>query len=186
MHHRYWHPPPARDVRRDGIGVKPPHGRREAEEFYGWHVDLYQTDSGTASAAWERDKIISIPLPAPLRYAGRPVNTMRVHHKLAGVFHDVYADIFRNALWHAVESYAGAYCFRLIRGGDSLSMHAFGAAVDHDPARNPLGAHPNDTYFGSTPAGAAVREIFKRHQFTWGGSFQGRKDCMHWQWGTGL
>ena len=162
-----------------------PHGRREAEEFYGWTPLLYQSEAGTAAAAWERDKIISVPLPAAMRYAGQPVRSIRVHHKLAGVFHDVYAEIFRAALWHCVESYAGAYEFRLIRGGASLSMHAFGAAVDHDPERNPLGSHPNDCYFGSTPEGAAVVRIFRKWGFTWGGTFKGRKDCQHFQFSSG-
>lgn len=166
-------------------GVKAPHGRPAIEEFYGWDPAAYMRDDGTAATAWQRDKMVSIPLPAEMRYAGRPVRSMRVHRKLAGVFAEAYAAIHRAGLWHAVESYAGAYEFRLIRGGDSLSMHGFGAAVDHDPARNPLGAPPDKCYFGSTPEGAAVVRMFKASGFTWGGDFQGRKDCMHFQFGSG-
>lgn len=166
--------------------MKAPHGRREAEEFYGWNPAIYQREDGTAATAWERDKIISIPLPAQMRFADRPVNSIRVHHKLVGPFHDVFADIYRAALWHVVVPYGGGYVFRLIRGGESLSMHAFGAAIDIDPVRNPLGAHPNDTYMGSTPSGGEVVRIFEKHGFLWGGKFRGRSDAQHFQFGTGL
>ena len=136
--------------------------------------------------AWERDKIISIPLPAPMRYGPYPVKSIRIHHKLVGPFHDAFSDIYRAALWHVVESYGGGYNFRLIRGGGNLSMHAFGAAIDIDPEHNPLGASPNECSLGSTPAGTAVVRLFEKNGFSWGGKFSGRKDCQHFQYGSGL
>ncbi len=166
------------------IHLVPPHGERAIAEFYGWNPDLYLEDA-TPAAAWERDMIVRLPLPQPMTYAGRPVRTIRVHRKLQGIFAGVYDQIFKAALWHVVEPYAGAFEFRLIRGGQSLSMHAFGAAVDHDPGRNPLGAPPASCRFGNTPEGAAVVRIFERNGFLWGGRFQGRKDCMHFQFGSG-
>lgn len=166
----------------------PPHGERAIVEFYGWNPSIYLEDA-TPSAAWERDAIVRLSLPQPMRFGDGvravPVRKIAVHKRLAGIFAGVYDDIWKRGLWHVVEPFSGAYVFRLIRGGESLSMHAFGAAVDHDAANNPLGAPTEKTRFGSTPEGMAVVRIFERHGFMWGGRFQGRKDAMHFQFGSG-
>lgn len=167
-------------------GLTPPHGRDQANDFYGWNPHVYMTDEGRPADRWERDQIVSLRLVAPMSFIGKPVRSIRVHKRLVGVFAAVYDTIFRAGLWHVVVPYAGAYEFRLIRGGDELSMHAFGAAVDHDPARNPLGAPPERCRFGNAPEGAAVVSIFESFGFTWGGTFRGRKDCMHFQFGSGV
>lgn len=164
--------------------LRPPHGEDEIRAFYGWRDDYLLAD-GTPEREWERDHIRPARLPAPLKFIGRPVHTLRVHKRLVERFESVYREILSAGLWAAVETYAGAYTFRLVRGGASLSMHAYGAAVDHDPARNPLGAEPDTTFYGSAPEGQAVVQIFEEHGFLWGGRFKGRKDAMHFQWGTG-
>lgn len=161
-----------------------PHGEEAVRAFYGWR-DEYLLADGTPAREWERDNIRPARVPAPLKFAGRPVNTLRVHRLLVDRFESVYNEIHHVGLWPAVESYAGAYAFRLIRGGESLSMHSYGAAVDHDPFRNPLGAPPERCFFGNTEAGRAVVRIFEAHGFFWGGKFQGRKDGMHFQFATG-
>jgi hypothetical protein len=162
----------------------PPHGERAIVEFYGWNAATFLQDA-TPSVAWEREMMVRVDLPQPMRFGGAPVKTITVHTKLAGVFTGVYEQIFRAGLWSVVEPFSGAYCFRLIRGGESLSMHAFGAAVDHDSARNPLGAATSDCRFGNTPEGRDVVKIFERNGFMWGGRFQNRKDGMHFQYGSG-
>jgi hypothetical protein len=164
--------------------VRAPNGEEEVRAFYGWRDEFLMAD-GTPAREWERDNIRPARMPAPLKFAGRPVQTLRVHRLLVDRFESVYNEIHHVGLWEAVESYAGSYAFRLIRGGESLSMHSYGAAVDHDPARNPLGAPPEQCFYGNTDAGRAVVRIFKAHGFAWGGDFHGRKDSMHWQFATG-
>lgn len=164
--------------------VRAPHGEDEVRAFYGWK-DEYLLADGTPIREWERDNIRPARVPAPLRFAGRPVQTLRVHRLLVDRFESVYNEIHHVGLWSAVESYAGAYAFRLIRGGESLSMHAYGAAIDHDPLHNQLGAAPEHCSFGNTEAGRAVVRIFEAHGFFWGGKFRGRPDGMHFQFATG-
>lgn len=161
-----------------------PHGEDAVRAYFGWRDEFLQPD-GTPVPEWERDFIRPARVPLPLRFAGRAVSTVRVHRLLVDRFESVYNEIGHAGLWAAVESYGGAYAFRLIRGGDSLSMHSYGAAVDHDPLNNPLGVAPERCSFGNSDAGRAVVRIFEAHGFFWGGKFQGRKDGMHFQFATG-
>lgn len=163
-----------------------PHGREEANEFFGWNPDRYLDAEGEPYRAWEGDNIRSARLPEPLLYLGKRVTSIRVHRLLVPVFEGLYAEIWKAKLWDPIKVYGGAYNFRLIRGGDELSMHAFGAAVDHDPAANPLGAPGEKCRLGNTVEGRAVVAIFRAWGFFWGGEFRGRKDCQHFQFGVGL
>lgn len=164
--------------------LRPPHGEDEIRAFYGWRDEFLLAD-GTPILEWERDEIRPARMPTPLKFAGQDVRTIRVHRVLVDRFESVYNEIHHAGLWGSVQPYGGAYTFRVIRGGTSLSMHAFGAAVDHDPIHNPLGAAPEDCSFGNTADGRAVVRIFKAHGFTWGGEFRGRRDGMHFQFGSG-
>lgn len=165
--------------------VAPPDGYDAIAEFYGWRPEDYLKPDGRVSQLWEAVALARAPLPEPLSYAGRPVTALRCHRKLVPVFTEVYREIHAAGVWSAVRVYAGCYEPRLIRGGDMWSMHTFGAAVDHDPVRNPLKAPPEECFFGNTEEGQRVVAIFRSHGFLWGGDFKGRKDCMHFQFGTG-
>jgi hypothetical protein len=74
--------------------------------------------------------------------------------------------------------YGGTYNYRRISGSSNLSLHAFGAAIDLDPDHNPLGM-PWRADAGMMPM--EVVEIFEAEGWKWGGRFQSRKDCMHFQ-----
>jgi hypothetical protein len=97
----------------------------------------------------------------------------------------VFEEIAYGDLWHVVERYGGGFAPRLVRGGGDYSMHTFALAWDFDPDRNPLAAKPEDTFIGGTTDGQKVVDIFTRWGFLWGGYFDGRKDCQHFQWCTG-
>ena len=69
--------------------------------------------------------------------------------------------------------YNGIVQYRSIRGfAGHLSAHAWGLAIDLNASRFPLGStkeqHPG------------VLKAFADAGFVWGGSFQSRKDPMHW------
>ncbi len=79
----------------------------------------------------------------------------------------------RNALrW--VTSYGGCWNYREIRGGQDLSVHSWGAAIDLMTATNALGE------YGDMPW--VVVEAFEFFGFTWGGRW-GRPDFQHFQSG---
>lgn len=69
-------------------------------------------------------------------------------------------------------SWGGSFNFRPVRGGQALSMHAYGIAVDIDPAHNALNTE------GRMPD--AVVKMFERRGWYWGGRFS-RKDPMHFE-----
>lgn len=165
--------------------MRAPHGVDDINAFYGWRPHVYMLENGTPSGAWMADAIRHAVLPAPMSYIGHPVKTIQVHRKLLDRFEHTYGEIHKAGLWHVVVPFAGAYNFRLVRGGATLSLHAFGAAVDHDVERNPLGADPSVCSFGNTAEGQAVVAIFKKNGYTWGGDFQLRKDCQHFQFASG-
>ena len=73
--------------------------------------------------------------------------------------------------------FGGAYNFRLMRGSLKLSMHAYGCAIDLDPASNALGRPYKET-LGMMPM--AVVEIFEAEGAIWGGRWK-RPDCQHFQ-----
>lgn len=82
------------------------------------------------------------------------------------------------------------YACRLMRGGSSYSVHAWGAAIDTNTARNPWG----QTYWNGRGAngvdyGRYLPDMFRApypgHRFYWGLNFSGTKDPMHFQYVTG-
>jgi len=71
------------------------------------------------------------------------VKTFRCHEKVATPLTTIY----REAAKHygekefrklGLDLFGGCYNYRNMRGGTSLSTHAYGVAVDHDPERNQL------------------------------------------------
>jgi hypothetical protein len=71
----------------------------------------------------------------------------------------------------------GGYNLRNIRGGHTLSQHAFGNAIDINPGENPMGTGPLKT---NLPAD--ISDIAAKHGLIWGGDWHNRKDPMHFEW----
>lgn len=69
----------------------------------------------------------------------------------------------------------GAFCCRPIGGTNTASNHSWGLAIDLNWNENPftrdVNAHRTIT--------SQVVDIWKRHGFTWGGDWSGKKDFMH-------
>lgn len=111
-----------------------------------------------------------------------PVKGVRVNIRCADSLAVVFAAIWAAAnqdqavidRW-GLNLFGGAYTFRPMRGGMTLSMHAYGCAVDFDPARNAFGSkNPN---FSKCPA---VLSAFAAEGWVWGGEWK-RPDGQHWQ-----
>ncbi|MEI7507846.1 MAG: M15 family metallopeptidase [Flavobacterium sp.] len=76
-----------------------------------------------------------------------------------------------------VSVFSGSYNYRVMRGGNVLSMHAYGCAIDLDAPRNWF--HDQNPHFEKVPQ---VLRAFEDEGWTWGGSWSGRsKDGMHFQ-----
>ncbi|WP_202913241.1 M15 family metallopeptidase [Acuticoccus sediminis] len=69
----------------------------------------------------------------------------------------------------------GGYNNRNIAGTNTLSNHAFGNAIDINPAQNPMG----DRLVTDLPVNVA--ELARKHGLSWGGNWQSRKDAMHFE-----
>lgn len=66
---------------------------------------------------------------------------------------------------------------RRIRGGSGWSQHAYGNAIDINPAENPMGYGPLKTDLPNN-----VSDMAAKYGLTWGGDWRNRKDAMHFEW----
>jgi hypothetical protein len=90
----------------------------------------------------------------------------------------------------AVDYGVYGYNCRYIRGSTSWSTHAFGAAVDTNTARNPVGQTTwNGVGADGVDYGRYIPEVWKGaypgHNFHWGIHFSTTPDPMHFQYVTG-
>jgi hypothetical protein len=140
--------------------------------------------NGSASPTWERANLTIIPAPWKLvtSWDGTLVRGIRIHQLCANSLQTVLESIWKASgqdekqirAW-GMHLYGGGYNYRLMRGSNQLSMHAWGCAVDFDPAKNGFG--------DSTPAFAnhkPVLKAFADEGWTWGGRWA-KPDGMHWQ-----
>lgn len=128
---------------------------------------------------WRR-LILSEPVrfPAAVRYSGTGTLLTRicVHRLLAPSLTRVLDQLSRRNAWRYVSDCAGAYAFRLKRGGTSLSLHSWAAAIDFNADSYPLGKQPS-------PKDEFVRfvvPVFEAEGWTWGGRWN-RPDAMHFE-----
>lgn len=163
--------------------------QRDCNAFYGNPSD--PDDPSKPNPQWEAENLVFITPPFKMYYAGKEVKRIRFHKKCAdamlGVLNSLNkaADGDQGVLdnW-GVSIFGGSYNYRLMRGGNSLSMHSWGCAIDLDPARNALGN--NRPRFAMYPQ---VLKAFEDEGAIWGGDWNGNKDTlderscdgMHWQ-----
>jgi len=151
-------------------------------------VDAFYGDprgkNGEPSAKWESANVVRVRAPWKLvtSWDFQSVSGVRIHKKCESSLLAVLAKIWdasgnseaKIKEW-GMHLYAGAYNFRLMRGGSKLSMHSWGCAIDFDSARNAFGdSTPN---FATIPV---VLDAFASEGWTWGGNWK-KPDGMHWQ-----
>ncbi|MEE1266519.1 MAG: hypothetical protein UHH87_09550, partial [Akkermansia sp.] len=90
--------------------------------------------------------LVNVAPPYPLFYEGEQVRSIRVHRIVAPVVLgalqqvlDEYGPERIRAL--GLDQYGGSYNYRQTTGAGSLSMHAWGIALDFCPAGNGMSAH---------------------------------------------
>jgi hypothetical protein len=69
--------------------------------------------------------------------------------------------------------YAGCYAPRRIPASGSLSLHAWGLAIDLNASQNPQGDRPRQD--------PRLVRAFEREGFTWGGRWPTAPDGMHFE-----
>jgi hypothetical protein len=114
--------------------------------------------------------LVSIKLPYPFLYDGKPVRTMRCHNMVADAFLNVFNDILKhygidkiNEL--GINKYGGCFNYRLMRGSSTkLSRHSWGVAIDLDPQRNLLKETSRTARF-ARPEYKPMIDIFYKHGF---------------------
>lgn len=167
--------------------IKRPDGFDEIIRTFG-DPRKYITPDGGLSNKWERQHMIRVKLPAPLRLdfvpgEDEPLVTKITTHKLvAPLILDTLAAVHDAGLWDGLGGYSGGFAWRPIRGKSrSISTHAWGIAWDFGASRDKLGDKP-----GGPDADMPIEivDIFEKFGFIWGGRWN-RADQMHFQYASG-
>ena len=158
----------------------------QCDAFYG--NPRNQADPAKSSPTWEAANIVYVKPPFMMTYEGTPLTRgVRVHRLVAESLSRIFAALSQAAgnsqatldAW-GVSIYGGAYNYRLMRGGNRLSMHSWGCAIDLDPDRNAF--HDQSPHFAGLPQ---VVNAFKADGWVWGGDWSpGSRDGMHFQAAT--
>lgn len=175
------------------------HGLEEIIRVYGNPA----TSGGELNENWKAENIVTYTLPEAwdMRIAWntkQKVKSFPIHKKVKASLEAVMNKIWDHARIRVKDKYGydlstkkydeltnkelalagmnlfgGSFNFRKKRGGNSLSTHSWGIAIDFDPANNAMG----DT----TPKLPLwVVDIFEEHGWSWGGRWLGRNcDGMH-------
>lgn len=131
--------------------------------------------------------LITIDLPYPMRLAwdkSQRVTKMRCHKLVAENFKAVFCDIL-NAYGLpkiqelGIDLFGGCFNYRKMRGGNNLSKHSWGVAVDLDPERNLLKESARTARF-ARPEYKLMIDIFYKHGFISLGREENR-DFMHFE-----
>ncbi|MFB2553335.1 phage tail length tape measure family protein [Ensifer soli] len=98
--------------------------------------------------------------------------TAQVNAKYAANFQGVIDDL--EATGYRIKS-LGGYNYRNIAGTNRLSNHAYGNAIDINPAENPMGSR----LVTDMPSTASM--IARQNGTSWGGDWRSKKDAMHFE-----
>jgi hypothetical protein len=116
--------------------------------------------------------LVTLNLPYPMRIAwdtDTTVSRIRCHKDVA----DNFAAVFKDLLAHyghakikelGIDLFGGCFNYRKMRGGSAWSKHAWGIAIDLDPARNTLKETSRTARF-ARPEYKAMIDIFYKHGF---------------------
>lgn len=129
----------------------------------------------------DESNLVSIPTPFPMFYDGRRIHSLRCHKKVAESLSRVLASIGKGfgsdrGIMEEAEDYGGCFNFRNKRGGSSLSIHAWGAAIDLDADDNTF----RDHWPLTADMPLEIIEAFAREGWVSAAAFWGY-DAMHFQ-----
>lgn len=116
--------------------------------------------------------LVTVTVPFPLRIAWDVKTTttkLRCHKLVADKFLAVFKELLEVYGYDKIKElgidlYGGCFNFRKMRGGSEWSKHAFGIAIDLDPARNTLKETSRTARF-ARPEYKQMIDIFYKHGF---------------------
>jgi hypothetical protein len=113
----------------------------------------------------------------------RSSRTVRVHARALPAFQlvneNLAAEYARGNYYPVTVAYGQA--FRAVTGGSHrMSFHAFGTAVDINPAQNPYNADDPPVLVTNMPQWYV--QAWQSAGFCWGGDWNSIKDAMHFSW----
>ena len=116
---------------------------------------------------WQRRTIVTRRVPI--------LGSVTCHRALIAPLRRALGRLQRQGLSRLVDpgDYAGCHAPRRIPGSGSLSLHAWGLAVDVNASTNPQGSEPTQD--------PRVVRAFEREGFTWGGRWPTAPDGMHFE-----
>ena len=129
----------------------------------------------------DESNLVSFDFPFPMFYEGKRVLRSRCHRKVKDSLLRILGEIGTRWINHRgileeAEDYGGIYNYRKMRGGSTLSRHAWGIAIDLDPDDN-----GNSTPWpDEADMPLEIMEAFAREGWISAGAFWGR-DAMHFQ-----
>ena len=179
---------------REGPGWPPPPtelrslvGERARERVFGrfaWEPAPTATDPEAIRilGPWVRENIVRVEIPQLVTAKLRAKPYVWVHRLVADPFVSLWRDWEKAGLLARVLSFNGAWVARRIRGGESLSHHAFGSAFDINARFNRLGTIP--ALVGERGSVRELVPLANARGFFWGGHFRGRLDGMHFELGA--
>ena len=133
---------------------------------------------------WAKQNIVLVECPYQLYYDDKPIRGIRINKRVADSLKRVLAAIWEECEQkqeivekHGYHIFDGSYVYRVKRGARSLSMHAYGRAIDFNAAENAHHSHEH-----SFQNGDIIVRCFKAEGWVWGGDWAGRwVDAMHFQ-----
>ena len=139
--------------------------------------------NGNASPKWYSANMVKWVPPYQIYYSDgkkTPFKFLMVHQKCLQTFQTAYTDVLKHIGQEQISKLrldisGGAFCYRLERGGSSLSVHSWGCAIDMDPAHNPF---PHKWKQGGIDP--TFCQIMESHGFWWRGE-NNDIDPMHFQ-----
>jgi peptidoglycan hydrolase-like protein with peptidoglycan-binding domain len=148
------------------------------------YVSAPQADNPEAIrilGTWERDNIVSVPIPQLRKALGnRAPQTMSFHRLAAAQLQGMWAEWETAKLLDRILVYDGSFVPRFVRGSRTvLSNHAFGSAFDINERYNKLGKRP--ALVGEKGSVRELVPIANRWGFFWGGHYSSRPDGMHFE-----
>lgn len=149
--------------------------QRGCDEFYG---NPRGVGGAVVSQKWYAENIVFVK---PLwKMSMGEINITRIpfHKKAAPVLEAIFDEILQTRGLAEIKTagldlFGGSFNYRPMRGGTALSMHAYGCAIDFDPARNGLG--DKTPYLFKFPS---IRAIFAKYGAVWGGDWNGNGDTL--------
>jgi hypothetical protein len=127
----------------------------------------YGEDWIEVDPAWRARSIVTREVPL--------LGAVTCHRALIGPLRRALGGLERRGLGRLVDrgDFAGCYAPRRIPGSGSLSLHAFGVAVDLNASTNPQ--------FASSRQDRRLVRAMERAGFTWGGRWETAPDPMHFE-----